>query len=71
MIIDITESSFMEVSVDESNAWMSKHVGKLIHDAPERSTGEGWVVMFEPDTGSWVMKIDDDAKAAFFLLRWL
>ena len=70
MIIDITESSFMEVSADEGNEWMSKHIGKLKRDGHGYSTGDGWVVMFEKDTGSWVMKIDDDSKAAFFLLRW-
>jgi hypothetical protein len=69
MIIDITESSFMKVSVDEGNAWMVKHVGELIQDDPDHSVGEGWAIIFEKDTGSWVMKIDD-AKAAFFLLRW-
>lgn len=71
MIIDITESSFVKVSVDEGNAWMSKHVGELIQDDPERSSGEGWLIMLEEDTGSWVMQIDDDSKAAFFMLRWL
>jgi hypothetical protein len=69
VIIDVTESSFMLVSVDEGNAWMSKHIGKLERDGLY-SIGEGWTVMFEADTGSWVMKIDDDSKAAFFLLRW-
>ena len=70
MIIDITESSFMKVSVDEGNTWMSKHVGELVQDDPDRSSGEGWAVILEKDTDSWVMRIDDDAKAAFFLLRW-
>lgn len=70
MIIDITESSFMEVSVDEGNAWMSKHVGELKYDDPDHSGGEGWTIIYEKDTGSWVMQIDDDSKAAFFLLRW-
>jgi hypothetical protein len=70
VIIDVTESSFMEVSADEGNEWMSKHIGKLKRDDPAHSSGEGWTIMFEADTGSWVMKIDDDSKAAFFLLRW-
>lgn len=70
MIIDITHYSFMDKTAEETNDWMNQYVGRLIHDDPETSYGEGWRLVYERETASWCMKIDDEAKAAFFILRW-
>lgn len=70
MIIDITDFTFMHENADVTNEWLDKHVGKLIHDDPEISYGEGWRLVYDSVTASWVMKIDDESKAAFFILRW-
>lgn len=71
--LDITNSPFMKVNCDESNEWLSKNVGELIHDDPEISYGEGWRITFDPDAEDgkiWLAEFDNERHAMLFLLRW-
>jgi hypothetical protein len=69
VVLDITESTFIETDTEEANEWMSKNVGKLKYDRISKAGGVGWYLVHD-ENERWLMHFGNDAHASLFLLRW-
>lgn len=70
IILNVTDTDFIALDVEEANRWLNDNIGSLVHDDWDCSYGDGWRLEYEPNTHSWLLQIQEESKAILFQLRW-
>lgn len=74
IVIDVTDTAFMDLPAWQADEWMIDNVGPIISDTLSNVVGVGWRLYKDDgnhyDRGKWLMAFESDERASWFILKW-
>lgn len=70
IIIDVTNTAFMDLPAWQADEWMIDNVGPIISDTLSNVVGVGWRLYEGDDRCKWSMEFESDERASWFILKW-